>query len=559
MAVYDSGPPWVECRKLEFTVMALKLYHGESVGEVVVVDNHPLPHSPLPGFCIKVRAKYVPLPEPVGTSPPRNRVFLEATTDFVACIDPHILLAPGTFPALDAFYERHGADCPDLLHGPLISEDCGLLATHMNDQWRAEMWGTWGIMYRTPGGSLFSCQEGSDGFVRYVAMVGGGEQGELSDPAGLGLPLGLPWSGHERVLAAQGIWPAITEPDPFPIPGHGMGFFACRKDAWLPFHEDARGFGGEEMTSGYRYRKAGRQVWCVPEALWWHSFDRSYPGLVGQPAPYPLSRSDRIRNYLLEFERLGLNTNPIREHFFATGPDWPWQQAVASAHLPTPAPPTPAPLPASPVPLTRLWVYDPPTGRGGFFGRRDDFPDGAWIETGYDGSQRFLWQQVGVGANFVELHDPGRGYRIRLSDGRCELATGGNGYGPAPSGRWVVTDAVVVPDLPAAPINVVAPADGPGTELKGLLASIGIEATANCTCNALAAKMNLEGPDWTEEHAEEIATQMRANAGAWGWWDKLAAAARAGLTGLAFKVNWTDPYPGLIHEAVRRWRERNAP
>src|SRR4029077_7535510 len=88
-----------------------------------------------------------------------------------------------------------------------------------------------------------------------------------------------------------------------------------RKDGWLPFHEEARGFGGEEMVSGVRYRKAGRQGVCVPRARWWHYFDRPYDGQGSGAAPYRLVVHDKIRNYFLEMSRLGLDLTPLREHF----------------------------------------------------------------------------------------------------------------------------------------------------------------------------------------------------------------------------------------------------
>ena len=41
-------------------------------------------------------------------------------------------------------------------------------------------------------------------------------------------------------------------------------------------------------------------------------------------------------------------------------------------------------------------------------------------------------------------------------------------------------------------------ANGPGTELKALLKTIGINATLGCSCNAMAHRMNAAGPDWCE-------------------------------------------------------------
>lgn len=48
------------------------------------------------------------------------------------------------------------------------------------------------------------------------------------------------------------------------------------------------------------------------------------------------------------------------------------------------------------------------------------------------------------------------------------------------------------------------PGYGPGTELKVLLKSVGIEAKPNCSCNKRARLMDERGCDWCEENIEEI-------------------------------------------------------
>ena len=56
------------------------------------------------------------------------------------------------------------------------------------------------------------------------------------------------------------------------------------------------------------------------------------------------------------------------------------------------------------------------------------------------------------------------------------------------------------------------PEGGPGTELKKLLATIGITATPTCSCNARAKRMDQEGCDWCEEHLDEIVGWLREEA-----------------------------------------------
>ncbi len=53
---------------------------------------------------------------------------------------------------------------------------------------------------------------------------------------------------------------------------------------------------------------------------------------------------------------------------------------------------------------------------------------------------------------------------------------------------------------------------GPGTELKKLLAGVGITATPNCSCNARARTMDANGCEWCEAHLDEIVGWLREEA-----------------------------------------------
>lgn len=64
---------------------------------------------------------------------------------------------------------------------------------------------------------------------------------------------------------------------------------------------------------------------------------------------------------------------------------------------------------------------------------------------------------------------------------------------------------------PASP----PPPEGPGTELKSLLAKFGIHASPTCKCNSMAKKMNdmeSKEPGWCLAHIEEIVDVMEETA-----------------------------------------------
>src|SRR6266545_1226151 len=148
-------------------------------------------------------------------------------------------------------YYRDHPDCDDLLHGLLVYDDGHLISTHMEPQWRAQMWGTWATDSR-----------------------GWDEEGE-----------------------------------PFEIPMQGLGAFSCGKTAWLGFNPLFRGFGGEEGYIHEKFRQAGRKTLCL---LWFrrmHRFER--PAGV----PFPLRVEDKLRNYLIGHLEVNLDIRPVVEHF----------------------------------------------------------------------------------------------------------------------------------------------------------------------------------------------------------------------------------------------------
>jgi hypothetical protein len=57
---------------------------------------------------------------------------------------------------------------------------------------------------------------------------------------------------------------------------------------------------------------------------------------------------------------------------------------------------------------------------------------------------------------------------------------------------------------------------GPGTELKKLLAKVGITAAPDCSCNARAAEMDRQGVEWCEANLDTIVGWLREQAEARG-------------------------------------------
>ncbi len=114
------------------------------------------------------------------------------------------------------------------------------------------------------------------------------------------------------------------------------------------------------------------------------------------------------------------------------------------------------------------------------------------------------------------------------------------------------------PDYPVSddwrppPGGIVDPGFGPGAELKALFASLGFEPTAKCPCDRYAAQMNVWGIDGCTRQHDTIIRWMRQAYDLTTWLERRTAEVNAVLTGLAFKLDWSDPIPSLVDEAISR-------
>jgi len=238
-----------------FSVQALRLYHPEVMDRVsiLVLDNHPDGPAAWP---LKELAQRV---EPLRYVPcgeirgtaVRDLLFRHATADWVLVMDCHVLLEPGSLASLLRYLDDH-PDSDDLLQGPIEWDELGgVIATHFAPTWRGGMYGTW---------------------------------------------------AHD----ARG-----TDPDapPFDIPLQGLGLFVARRKSWLGFNPRFQGFGGEEGYLHEKYRRHGRRTLCLPFLRWVHRFDR--PG----GAHYPNRWDERINNYLVGWDELGLDVDEVLDHF----------------------------------------------------------------------------------------------------------------------------------------------------------------------------------------------------------------------------------------------------
>ena len=328
-----------------FTLGALKLYHADVLPqvEVLVIDQSP-DNPDMPALADEVKklaagygqlgtagGRYVPYTDRMGTSASRDRIFAEARGEYVAVLDCHVLLAPGCLSALLGHFAAN-PDSLDIVSGPILTD--GVMhggrwlpmATHYADHWRDRMWGVWASAWACPCGGRFApYPEG--GLCRYETVGMQPQPIKACPDCGKKLPM-LEWPGHETHLLSYGYTNLGASDAPaFPIPGQGLGFFACRKAAWPGFNPNTWGFGGEELYIHEKFRRQGGQALCLPACRWLHRFPRP----DAQPS-YVNTDWYKCRNYVLEFLEMGWPLDPVRQHFVVDTkvvPQAEWDAMVA--------------------------------------------------------------------------------------------------------------------------------------------------------------------------------------------------------------------------------------
>lgn len=680
-----------------FTIQSLRLHHAEVMPyvELIVVDNAPNSKggedmiAPLMNHAQNnsAGAKYIKMPGEVGTSQPRNAVFTHATGKYVMCMDSHVLLHPGSLGKLIDFYLAN-QETNDLYSGPMLYDNLIDAETHFDDMWRSEMWGIWGRawicpchrdkMMREP--LRFSVQPSTEGpHCEFRALKPGKVLVDHCERCGKKIP-NILFNGSSQALENLGYSRLDRDANakPFEIPAMGLGLFTCRKEAWLRFNPHFRGFGGEEMYIHEKYRKAGHKNICLPWLRWLHRFGRP------DGVKYPLTRYNKVRNYVLGHKELGMDLTPVKEHFVDTGlvPVAEWEfllenpeqhtQEVTHAKFvgntqfkapssPIHAVPNPTGQPVPPPDIVTpeaLVQWATPINRDlnqhlpklmelasqvshvtefterrestiGLLGGKpeklvsynteaeDLVLSGAarmypWIYLQHKQTSEipaieetdllFLDSSPTYAGLMDEFHKYAKSVKrwIVMHD---TVSYGQNGPDGGPGKIPAIREFIknnpewfvywhtnnqyglsvlgrLPQDKPEQKIRFWPKGFGPGTELKALIASLGINPGPSCDCNAMARQMDEWGVEGCREHFDEIVDRIKQNQARWGWQEsieenakqeageeapkggwKLGDTIRAGwkavTSGLAFKINPLDPIPSLVKMAIHKAEVKN--
>jgi len=291
-----------------FSIQAARMYQDVEDVEFLVIDNNPDSEygEATRGFCQSASSRhspirYIPYTENTGTTQTRQRLFDHAEGDWVLVMDCHVLLEAGALAALKHFYANCSQDeIKDLYTGPLLMDSLKFQQSHFEPEWREQMLGTWATAWINPEG-VYKVGRNVDNMLELKTLNTDGPWEATN----------IPYAGHENVLYDTGYriagWGSDTTP--FEVPGQGLGMFSSAKEHWLGFNPHFRSFGGEEIYIHWKYKKAGRKTTCLPFLKWNHRFGR-----VGGPK-YPITVEGKMRNYILGYQELGMDLEPVRAHF----------------------------------------------------------------------------------------------------------------------------------------------------------------------------------------------------------------------------------------------------
>jgi len=237
-----------------FSIQALRLYHPEITDdcEILVLDNDPLGPCAAALKCLEDRVQgYRYYPYDGFQGTTVKDLLFREANSEYVLVMDSHVFFPSGSLATFIDFLKCQHESRDLWQGPLLSDSLRPLATHFESVWSGGMHGRWA------------------------------------------------WDARATDVDSL----------PFEIPMQGMGVFACRKAAWPGFNPRFQGFCCEEGYIHEKIRRNGGTTLCLPFLRWLHRFER--PGGI----PYKPIWADRIRNYLIGYDELGLDPTPVVEHF----------------------------------------------------------------------------------------------------------------------------------------------------------------------------------------------------------------------------------------------------
>jgi glycosyltransferase involved in cell wall biosynthesis len=576
-----------------FTIQSLLINHRDLVDtgdlQILVVDN-----TPDEKYRLRLKeqikninndnVRYIEHAEMKGPADAKNQVFANSKTDWTICIDSHVLFPADVIPKV--MKEIQSLFQSDLYSGPMIMNN-GDHSTHMDEQWRGHAWGIWRqdqsvLNSRYPvkvwgqGCGLLLCHtknwlgfsEDFNGF--------GGEEGYIHEKYRLNnreffiLPylrwwhrFGNPDVKHYNITlyskvrnyvvsnlelgvpTLDGIYDHFVNQD---IPSEQLEDVLINE---FSFPEDIKKLNENQLRSLLSQKKMQAKAW-----KW----------LMEDPINHVEPERDMVEEIFINLKNN--ENNDLRRHYddmkkYASLCDHVIE--VTRRNFSTVG------LMAAKPKHLESYVYEAEmTNWQSIYpqiiqSQVESFD--ATIDSLYDKKRKAdmyflkfpheyqdplsIVKKVSELTNTIMLHDTAYKYRPQISH----------------SMQWLVSEAgfkvhhhrntqwgLTVLSRHSVDSEKVAwiPLEGPGTELKKILKSYGLEQMRNCNCNVMVDNMNVWGPSGCRERKQDIISFLKKNTHKWlntddaTWWKKTTI----GIGFLKRFINPFDPYEGLIDMAI---------
>lgn len=254
------------------------------------------------------RSKYIAQPN-VGTAMGKHAVFANAGGEWVLLLDCHAALKPGSLKKIFEYMVAHRSD--DNLYSGVMDLGAGYHQHRRGLVELAEWMNATSPPRLAPIPKQFThMPELARTYVaqRVMAWQSQNDRTKSIEDAVLGTDHG--YHTHvDRIWRGDSLGRWATDPraandngEPFEIDNAAGWFLFCRRDAWLmtqPYHPLMKGFGGEEGVMTLAFARRGRKTFLAPFARGTHRFGRA------DGIKFPLTLTDRLRNYALAFHSLG--------------------------------------------------------------------------------------------------------------------------------------------------------------------------------------------------------------------------------------------------------------
>lgn len=589
MAAYDDFDG------VYFTLQALSLYHPRM--PLIVIETTPEADDRVKNATLAVGGRYFHRPELKGTAPPRAELFKLAETPWVCCIDSHVLFEAGAVQAMLDYAKAH-PDSRDLIQGPMVGDDGRGRLTHWQQNNDSALWGVWDSDPRWHGSEPFDIpMQGLGHFLmRKEAWPGfhplhrgfGGEEGYIHEKARQrgGRTLCHPAMGwRHRFRSGPAPYSATVDDHTWNLlVGHRELGIEAEEQILLHFGKRLPADKWKQLVGEARAQQPLNSKGLKILGVWYSNNSAPQPLLKNSLQCLADMKHDScdLRIVSSSWEQIDGNPLPwipapdkngghgnivrqVRSLIDQVGP-WPWDvicflehdvlyppdyfARVAEAFAKNPDSPVVSNMDCEGLNATGwLKAKERHEPMHQLSMRRDYALTNLdrCEEEGRDKGGYCLLEPQGSRASWVRLSPTGKSPSIHVNHPArftnhgevCYEAKSSIGHQHP---IWGDAAKYWPGELEKR---------GPGTELKNLLASLGIMQEPICSCQKMADNMDAWGPQGCEEHFAEIVEWMHANKERYSWAKRIEAAANAVKTGLALRINWLDPFPDIVREAIR--------